>query len=77
MANQEYLDLLKQSKDSWNTWRKQHPEIMPDLSCKIREETQQESGLKSGITEVCSTVSNVLWRQRGCYVIWNDQRFTT
>ena len=44
--------------------------------CKIREETQQESGLKCSITEVYSTVSNILWRQRGCYDIWNDQRFT-
>src|SRR6266567_4052778 len=40
-------------------------------------ETQQESGLKCGITEVCSTVSTVLWRQRGCYGIWNGQPFTT
>ena len=44
--------------------------------CKIREETQQESSLKCSITEVHSTVSNELWRQRGCYDIWNDQRFT-
>jgi hypothetical protein len=45
--------------------------------CKIREETQQESGLKTSITEVYSTVLNSLWRQRGCYVIWNGQPFTT
>jgi TnpA family transposase len=45
--------------------------------CKIQEETQQESGLKSSITEVYSTVSKTLWRQRGCYVIWNGQPFTT
>src|SRR5258708_17549447 len=46
-------------------------------TCKIRVETQQESGLKCSITEVYSTVSKTLWRQRGCYVIWNDQRFTS
>jgi YaaC-like protein len=45
--------------------------------CKIREETQQESGLKSSITEVYSTVLNSLWRQRGCYATWNGQPFTT
>src|SRR6266852_6629827 len=33
------------------------------------QETQQESGLKCSITEVYSTVSNVLWRQEGCYAI--------
>jgi transposase len=46
-------------------------------SCKIRVETQQESGLKYSITEVYSTVSQTLWRQRGCYVTWNGQPFTT
>jgi len=45
--------------------------------CKIRRETQQKSGLKCSITEVYSTVSHELWRQRGCYGIWNGQRFTT
>jgi uncharacterized protein YjbI with pentapeptide repeats len=32
MANQQHLDLLKQGKNTWNTWRKEHPEIQPDLS---------------------------------------------
>jgi hypothetical protein len=32
MANQEQLDLLlTQGVDVWNTWRKKHPEILPDL----------------------------------------------
>jgi hypothetical protein len=44
--------------------------------CKIREEDRHCSGLKSGINEVSSTVSNELWRQKGCYVTWNGQRFT-
>jgi hypothetical protein len=46
------------------------------FECKIREETQQESGFKSSITEVYSTVLNSLWRQRGCYVPWNGQPCT-
>jgi uncharacterized protein YjbI with pentapeptide repeats len=32
MANQEELDLLKQGRAVWNTWRKQHPSLRPDLS---------------------------------------------
>jgi uncharacterized protein YjbI with pentapeptide repeats len=33
MANQEHLDLLiEECVCTWNTWRKQHPEIRPDLS---------------------------------------------
>src|SRR5258708_3262161 len=32
MANQEHLDLLHQSIDTWNTWRKEHQDIQPDFS---------------------------------------------
>lgn len=32
MANQEHLELLQRSIQDWNVWRKQHPEIRPDLS---------------------------------------------
>jgi TIR domain/Pentapeptide repeats (8 copies) len=32
MANQEQLDILKQGVYTWNQWRKEHPNIDPDLS---------------------------------------------
>lgn len=32
MANQEHLDILNQGVEVWNQWRKEHPEIEPDLS---------------------------------------------
>jgi len=32
MADQQQLDLLRQSVEDWNTWREQHPEIRPNLS---------------------------------------------
>ncbi len=32
MANQEHLDILEQGVDLWNQWRKEHPDIRPDLS---------------------------------------------
>lgn len=31
MANQDHLDILKQG-NVWNKWRREHPEIQPDLS---------------------------------------------
>ena len=31
MANQEHFEILKQGVGTWNTWRKEHPEIFPDL----------------------------------------------
>jgi hypothetical protein len=32
MANQEHLDILKQGVEQWNQWRREHPEIRPDLT---------------------------------------------
>ncbi len=32
MANQEHMAILKQGVEVWNAWRKEHPEIQPDLS---------------------------------------------
>lgn len=32
MANSEHLDIFKLGKQIWNRWRKEHPNIRPDLS---------------------------------------------
>ncbi len=32
MANPEHLEILKQGVERWNEWRKEHPEVRPDLS---------------------------------------------
>lgn len=32
MANEEQLDILRQGVEAWNQWRKQSPDIEPDLS---------------------------------------------
>jgi len=39
MANQKHVDLLRQGVEVWNQWRKQHPEIQPDLSSANLPET--------------------------------------
>ena len=31
MANQQHLDILKQGVETWNQWRKENPDINPDL----------------------------------------------
>jgi hypothetical protein len=32
MANKEHLEILKQGVDVWNKWRKDNPDVVPDLS---------------------------------------------
>ena len=32
MANEEHLKRLRQGAEAWNVWRKEHPEIRPDLA---------------------------------------------
>jgi hypothetical protein len=32
MVDQQHLALLGQGVTTWNEWRRQHPEIRPDLS---------------------------------------------
>src|SRR5437763_1115612 len=32
MANQEHLNKLKEGVEVWNQWRKEHPDVRPDLS---------------------------------------------
>ena len=35
MANPEHLEMLKQGVEHWNQWRKEHPDVLPDLSDAI------------------------------------------
>ena len=32
MANDEHVALLKQGVDAWNAWRRENPDMRPDLS---------------------------------------------
>lgn len=32
MVNQKHFELLKQGVKQWNEWRRQHEEVLPDLS---------------------------------------------
>jgi hypothetical protein len=32
MANGEHLEILKQGVEQWNEWRREHPDVAPDLS---------------------------------------------
>jgi len=31
MANEEHVALLKQGVDAWNVWRRDKPDVVPDL----------------------------------------------
>lgn len=32
MANPEHLELLMEGDQTWNRWRKNHPDVVPDLA---------------------------------------------
>ena len=32
MANQQYIDLLRQGVKAWNAWRQENPTEVPDLN---------------------------------------------
>jgi hypothetical protein len=32
MANPEHLKILKKGVEAWNKWRKENPDIQPDLT---------------------------------------------
>jgi uncharacterized protein YjbI with pentapeptide repeats len=40
MANPEHLEMLKQGVEHWNQWRKEHPDVLPDLSDAILQRAE-------------------------------------
>ena len=38
MANPEHLAVLKQGVEQWNKWKKEHPDVMPDLRTRTSAE---------------------------------------
>ena len=37
IANQEHLDILKQGVKTWNQWREEHLDVLPDLTEEIND----------------------------------------
>ncbi len=35
MANEEHVKTLRQGVEAWNKWRKENPEVIPDLNGAI------------------------------------------
>jgi uncharacterized protein YjbI with pentapeptide repeats len=50
MANQEHLDLLKNSVERWNEWREKNPAVVPDLSLADLRRAQLHHATLNGAT---------------------------
>ncbi|GER89029.1 hypothetical protein KDW_31910 [Dictyobacter vulcani] len=48
MANQEHLALLQQGVEAWNSWRREHPQIKPDLDHALLENIYLSNSNLSG-----------------------------
>ena len=64
MADQEQLDILKQGVKVWNEWRKEHPDILPDLrGANLRAATLDRANLSyanlKGANLRAATLNNV------------------
>lgn len=71
MANREHLDMLKQGVDAWNTWRKEHPEIEPDLTGAHLSGADLSGANLSGANLSGANLSNVELREANlsrCYI---------
>ena len=52
MANEEHFNLIKKGVDSWNQWREQNQQIIPDLSkADLRGSKLQKINLKEAFLE--------------------------
>ncbi|MBN3884140.1 MAG: pentapeptide repeat-containing protein [Nostoc sp. JL34] len=59
MANEEHVAILKKGVKTWNKWREQHPEIIPDLSGNfIHSWYWEEAEFKGILTNQCSHISD-------------------
>src|SRR5205814_1278768 len=67
VANQQHLDMLEQGVVTWNHWRKEHPDIKPDLE----EATLSGADLSSANLNE-TDVSDIKYLDRN-----HDQRFLT
>ncbi len=48
MANPDHLEILKQGVEQWNKWRKEHREVLPDLSgADLREANLSKANFDS------------------------------
>ncbi|MBN3907095.1 MAG: pentapeptide repeat-containing protein [Nostoc sp. NMS1] len=59
MANEEHVAILKKGVTTWNKWREQHPEVIPDLSGDlINSWYWKEAEFKGILTNQCSHISD-------------------
>lgn len=49
MANPKHLKILRQGVETWNQWRRDHPNVVPDLhGANLREANLVGAGFEGG-----------------------------
>ena len=62
MANKEHLAILRQGVDAWNRWRKENPEVKPDLrGAFLSYATLVETNLKGAVLDGCHIYGISAW----------------
>jgi len=62
MANQEHLDILRQDVEGWNRWRKENPNIKPNLGeANLRSATLVEINCAKATLAGCRVYGISAW----------------
>src|SRR5574341_388768 len=65
MANPEHLEILRQGVKKWNRWRKENPEIVPDLTeANLIKANLTEESVSDGTTETDDVICH--YRMETC-----------
>ena len=52
MANQEHVELLRQGKDTWNSWRAEHQDVAITLGMYVETDPETLRGMMDDLNDL-------------------------